>query len=50
MPIGSAPQMREERKDSKKIVRPKEELVRRHVESSSSEVEVCIEIENSTSI
>lgn len=50
MPIGGASQMREECKDSEKIVWPKEKLVRRHVKASSGEVEVRIEIENGTPV
>jgi hypothetical protein len=49
-PVGSASHMREQRKDGEKVVRREEELVRRHVKPSSSEKEICVEIENSTTV
>ena len=42
--------MREQCKDGEKVVRREEELVRRHVKASSGEIEVCVEIENSTTV
>ena len=50
MPVSGAPQMREERKDGEKVVRREEELIRRHVKASSGEIEVCVEIENGTTV
>ena len=50
VPIGGTPQMREQCKDTKKVVWREEELVRWHVKTGSGEVEVCVEIENSSTI
>ena len=50
VPIGGTPQMREQCKDTEKVVRREEELVRRHVKTGSGEVEVCVEIEKSSTI
>ncbi len=50
IPVSGAPQMREERKDGEKVVRREEELIRRHVKASSGEIEVCVEMENGTTV